>query len=73
MSEGTSKTGFIPRFLVMIYGLGIVILGLHPLEQEHGDLWKYLSSETEHLLERDWIPTSWKNRDGIEISIGDPS
>lgn len=38
----SKKAPFGARALVMLYGAGIVMLGVHPIEQEYGNFWHFV-------------------------------
>ena len=46
MADGDSSGGFGARFLIMLYALGIVMIGAHDLRKQHGNITAYLGKES---------------------------
>lgn len=40
------------RLLIILYALGIVIVGAYPLQREYGGVWEFISKEYESLTEK---------------------
>ena len=58
------------RYLIMSYGVGLVLLGLYPLQSEYGSLLEVFKSKTSFIASGEWIPESLPNREELGFQIG---
>jgi len=49
MGNNKKDGGLFERFLIMMFGLAIVLLGAYPLSREYGGIRKYLASKGDQL------------------------
>ncbi len=66
-NSGDSQASAWGRAVVIAYAAGIVALGIYPLEHRHGGTFHYLKTQSSKLLQRNWVPESWKKGNKIEI------
>ncbi len=66
--------GFGGKMLIMLYGLGLAVLGAQPLQKQYGSLrnfvnvqWKHISNSSEDLLGDVGIELSSKRAPGREV------
>lgn len=65
-----SDSNFGGRLLIMAYAVGIVLIGAHPFEKQHGGLFNYLKKESSELLKGDWLPDNLLNSE-LKFELGD--
>lgn len=46
MAEAKAKGSFWARLLIILYGLGIVAIGAHPLQKQYGGVFAFLERES---------------------------
>ena len=44
------------RMLIVAYAAGIVLIGAHPFEKQHGGLFSYLKKESAAIFSSEWLP-----------------
>lgn len=50
MASETSSGSLFARFLVMTYGVGLVMIGLQPIRAEYGSFYNYIRAEASQIL-----------------------
>ena len=69
MGASDPNISLFARLLIMAYGCGVAVLGIHPLEHKHGGTINYVKGHAKSLWETNWVPEKWKRGNKIEVSL----